>query len=78
MLPLNVQPVLKNKTKQQQQQQQQLTRGGKGLRFPSDPKPFNVFEKAIGLNKLISHIAAKTNLYASQNVCIFFSLTVLK
>ena len=37
----------------------------------SDPRPFDVFEKAINLNKLISHILAQTNLYASQNGCHF-------
>ena len=41
------------------------------LHFCSDPRPFDVFEKAIDLNKLISHIVAQTNLYESQYGCNF-------
>ena len=37
------------------------------IHFSSDPRSFDVFEKAIDFNKLISHIAGQINLYASQN-----------
>ena len=37
------------------------------LHFSIDPSPFDVFEKAIDLNKLISYVLAQTNLYESQN-----------
>ena len=37
------------------------------LHFSSDPRPFDVFEKAIDLNKSIPHIVAQANFYASQN-----------
>ena len=39
--------------------------------FFTDTRPVNVFEKAIDLNKLVFHIVAQTNLYASQNCCSF-------
>ena len=39
--------------------------------FFTDTRPVNVFEKAIDLNKLVLHIVAQTNLYASQNCCSF-------
>ena len=41
------------------------------LHLSSDPRSFDVFEKANDLNKLISHTGAQTNLYASQNGCNF-------
>ena len=36
------------------------------LHFNSNPTPFDVFEKTVDLNKLISHILSQTNLYATQ------------
>ena len=39
--------------------------------FFTDTRPVNVFEKAIDLNKLVFHIVAQTNLYASKNRCSF-------
>ena len=41
------------------------------LHFSIDPRPFDVFQKAIDLYKLISYILYQTNLYASQNGCNF-------
>ena len=41
------------------------------LHISCDPRPFDVFEKDIDLNKLISHTVAKKHLYASQNGCNF-------
>ena len=37
------------------------------VHFSLDPKPFDVFENPIHLNKLVSHITAQSNLYGSQN-----------
>ena len=33
------------------------------LHFSSDPRPFDVFENAIDLNKLISHIVAQSFIF---------------
>ena len=41
--------------------------------FSSDPRSFDVFEKAIDFSNLISHIVAQKKLYASQNDCNFVS-----
>ena len=45
------------------------------LHFSSDPRPFDIFEKAIDFNKLISHIICSSNKFVciaeSQNSCNF-------
>ena len=41
------------------------------MHFNSNPTPFDVFEKTVDLNKLISHILSQTNLYATQKGCNF-------
>ena len=36
------------------------------LQFNIDPTPYDVYEKAIDLNKLVAHIVSETNIYATQ------------
>ena len=69
-LPLIVQPTLKNiklsgdrkaPTRQVKKVQFELA-ANISLHFATDPRQFDVFEKVIDLNKLISHIVAQTNL----------------
>ena len=68
-LPLIVQPTLKNikpsggrKAPTRQVKKVQFELANISLHFATDPRQFDVFEKVIGLNKLISHIVAQTNL----------------